>query len=127
MPVVLLALQQFLCFGSARSRAITQSASGCRAVEQLLKEVLMIADGASAQSAFCGKSNQVRSLAGLFAGVESGRAIFQELRRRMLFRIFDSIKEIEECLSEVQKEFYWDAAQVKSLTLHLYITYARSI
>ncbi len=44
----------------------------------------------------------------------------------MKFRIFASLDEAEECLSEVLQEFYRDAEKVKSLTLFPYITYARN-
>ena len=50
---------------------------------------------------------------------------FEELRRQMKFRIFDSLEEAEECLSEVLQGIYEDAERVKSLTLFPYITYAR--
>ncbi len=51
---------------------------------------------------------------------------FEELRRRMKFRVFDSLDDAEACVSEVLEEFYNDAARVKSLTLFPYITYARN-
>ena len=51
---------------------------------------------------------------------------FEELRRRMRFRIFDSLEDAEECVSEILAEFYNDAERVKSLTLFPYIRYARS-
>ncbi len=51
---------------------------------------------------------------------------FEELRRRMKFRIFDSLDDAEECVSAALEEFYNDAERVKSLTLFPYITYARS-
>ena len=51
---------------------------------------------------------------------------FEELRRRLKFRVFDTLDAAEECVSEVLEEFYNDAEKVKSLTLFPYITYARS-
>ncbi len=51
---------------------------------------------------------------------------FEELRRHMKFRVFDSLEDAEKCVSEVLEEFYNDAERVKSLTLFPYITYARS-
>jgi transposase len=51
---------------------------------------------------------------------------FEELRRQLKFRIFATLEEAEECLSEVLQGFYNDEERVKSLTLFPYITYARN-
>ena len=51
---------------------------------------------------------------------------FEELRRLMKFRLFESLEAAEECLSEVLQGFYNDVERVKSLTLFPYITYARN-
>jgi transposase len=51
---------------------------------------------------------------------------FEELRRQLKFRIFDSLDDAEKYVSEVLEAFYNDAERVKSLTLFPYITYARS-
>lgn len=51
---------------------------------------------------------------------------FEELRRQMKFRLFESLEAAEECLSEVLQGFYNDVERVKSLTLFPYITYARN-
>ena len=51
---------------------------------------------------------------------------FEELRRQLKFRLFESLEAAEECLIEVLQEFYNDAERVKSLTLFPYITYARN-
>ncbi len=52
---------------------------------------------------------------------------FEELRRRLKFRVFDSLDEAENYVTEVLQEFLTDTEQVKSLTLYPYIKYAHSI
>ena len=52
--------------------------------------------------------------------------LFQELRRRLKFRVFESLDEAESYLTQVLKEFLMDKEQVKSLTLYAYIKYAQS-
>jgi transposase len=51
--------------------------------------------------------------------------LFEELRRQLKFRLFETLEEAEECLSEILQGFYRDAERVKSLALFPYITYAR--
>jgi transposase len=51
---------------------------------------------------------------------------FEELRRKLKFRLFESLETAEECLSEILQAFYNDVERVKSLTLFPYITYARN-
>jgi len=46
---------------------------------------------------------------------------FQELRRKLKFRVFDSLDEAEQFVSEALKEFYTDTERVKSLTQYPYI------
>jgi transposase len=50
---------------------------------------------------------------------------FEELRRQLKFRLFETLDEAEECLSEILQGFYNDEERVKRLTLFPYITYAR--
>lgn len=52
--------------------------------------------------------------------------LFEELRRQLKFRIFATLEEAEECLSEVLQGFYQDEQRVKRLTLFPYITCARN-
>ncbi len=51
---------------------------------------------------------------------------FQELRRRLKFRVFETLDDAESYVSEVLKEFLTNAEQVKSLTLYPYIKHAQS-
>lgn len=84
-------------------------------------------DGASAHR--LGAENQVLELHKLppyAPELNPVERFFEELRRQMKFRIFDSLEDAEKCVSEILEEFYNDAERVKSLTLFPYITYARS-
>jgi transposase len=51
---------------------------------------------------------------------------FQELRRKLKFRVFDSLDDAEMYVTLELKEFFDDAERVKTLTLYPYIKYARN-
>lgn len=51
--------------------------------------------------------------------------LFQELRRRLKFRVFDTLEAAENYVSETLQEFLTNQEQVKSLTLYPYIKYAQ--
>lgn len=89
-------------------------------------EALMIADGASAHRLAEDGKVKFGRLPAYSPELNPVERFFQELRRRMKFRIFDTIEEVEQCLSEILKEFYTDAERVKSLTLYPYIKHARN-
>jgi transposase len=95
--------------------------------KSLKKKTLWVLDGASAHR--LGSDHELLALQKLppySPELNPVERFFEELRRRMKFRIFASLDEAEECLSEVLQEFYEDAERVKSLTLFPYITYARN-
>lgn len=89
-------------------------------------EILMIADGAAAHHLAEGGKIKLGRLPAYAPELNPVERFFQELRRQMKFRVFDSLEEVEECLSELLKEFYADAERVKSLTLYPYIKHARN-
>jgi len=101
----------FGLFGEARSVELTN-------------EVLMIAEGAAAHRLATEDKIKLGGLPAYWPELNPVERFFQQLRRRMEFRVFDAIEEVEECLSEILKEFYADAERVKSLTLYPYIKYA---
>jgi len=91
------------------------------------KKTLWFVDGASAH--WLEAENQVLELHKLppyAPELNPVERLFEELRRQLKFRIFDSLDDAEKYVSEVLEEFYNDAERVKSLTLFPYITYARS-
>lgn len=91
----------------------------------LENEILMIADGAAAHRLAEEGKVKLGRLPAYAPELNPVERFFQELRRRMKFRVFDSLEEVEECLSELLKEFYADAERVRSLTLYPYIKHAR--
>lgn len=95
--------------------------------ESLKQKTLMILDGAGAHR--LEEENPLLELSKLPAyspELNPVERLFQELRRRLKFRVFESLDEAENYLTEVLKEFLTDKEQVKSLTLYPYIKYAQS-
>jgi transposase len=95
--------------------------------ESLKHKTLMILDGARARR--LEEENSLSELSKLPAyspELNPVERLFQELRRRLKFRAFESLDEAESYLTRVLKEFLTDKEQVKSLTLHPYIKYAQS-
>ena len=90
--------------------------------KQLTKPTLMIVDGAGAHR--LEEENPLLTLSKLPAyspELNPVERFFQELRRKLKFRVFDSLDEAERFVSEALKEFLTDTERVKSLTLYPYI------
>lgn len=51
---------------------------------------------------------------------------FQELRRKLKFRVFETLNDAEKYVTEALLEFFDDAERVKSLTLYPYSKDARN-
>lgn len=98
----------------------------CERSKSLNKKTLLVLDGATAHRIEDNPMIQIKKLPAYSPELNPVERFFEELRRRMKFKIFDSLEEAEKCLSEVLEEFYNDAERVKSLTLFPYITYARN-
>lgn len=95
--------------------------------KQLSKKTLMIADGAGAHR--LEKDNRQVELSRLppySPELNPVERLFQELRRRLKFLVFETLDEAESYVSEGLQEFFKNAEQVKSLTLYPYIKYAQS-
>ncbi len=93
----------------------------------LHKTTLWFVDGASAHR--LGAENQLlelRKIPPYAPELNPVERFFEEIRRHLKFRIFDSLDDAEKYVSEVLEAFYNDAERVKSLTLFSYITHARS-
>jgi len=90
---------------------------------KLLKQrTLMIVDGAGAHR--LEEENSWLELSKLPAyspELNPVERFFQELRRKLKFRVFDSLDEAEEFVTEALKEFLTDKERVKSLTMYPYI------
>lgn len=90
--------------------------------KRLTNPTLLIVDGAGAHR--LEEENPLLKLSKLPAyspELNPVERFFQELRRKLKFRVFDSLDEAEQFVSEALKEFYTDTERVKSLTLYPYI------
>lgn len=95
--------------------------------KELSEKTLMILDGAGAHR--LSVENQLLELSKLPAyspELNPVERFFQELRRRLKFRVFETLDAAEEYVTQALKEFLIDKEQVKSLTLYPYIKYAHT-
>lgn len=95
--------------------------------KELSERTLMILDGAGAHR--LNAENQLLELSKLppySPELNPVERFFQELRRRLKFRVFETLDAAEEYVSEALKEFLTNSEQVKSLTLYPYIKYAQT-
>jgi len=105
------------CFG-----IFAQERSG-----ELKRKTLLILDGAGAHR--LATDNPLLELSKLPAYAPELNPVerfFQELRRKLRFRVFETLDEAESYVTEALKEFLTDAERVKSLTLYPYIKDARN-
>ena len=90
--------------------------------KQLTRPTLLIADGAGAHR--LEEDNPLLKPAKLPAyspELNPVERFFQELRRKLKFRVFESLDEAEKFVSEALSEFLSDSERVKSLTQYPYI------
>lgn len=87
------------------------------------QRVLLIADGAGAhQSSICeGCGIDLVKLPPASPELNPVERFFQELRKEMANRIFDSIDDVENYLSQVLQHYYKNPHHISSLTLYPYI------
>jgi transposase len=93
----------------------------------LSEKTLMIVDGAGAHR--LNEENERVELSQLppySPELNPVERLFQELRRRLKFRVFETLDEAESYVGEALQEFLNNSEQVKSLTLYPYIKYAHS-
>lgn len=88
----------------------------------LTNPTLMIVDGAGAHRLEAENPLlQLSKLPPYSPELNPVERFFQELRRRLKFRVFESLDEAEKFVSEALREFLTDGERVKSLTLFPYI------
>lgn len=90
--------------------------------KQLTRPTLLIVDGAGAHR--LEEENPLLKLSKLPAyspELNPVERFFQELRRKLKFRVFESLDEAEKFVSEALSEFLTDLERVKSLTQYPYI------
>ncbi len=93
---------------------------------RLTRKTLMIADGATAHRLAETETIQLSRLPSYAPELNPVERFFEEIRRKLKFRVFETLEEAEMYVSQVLKEFLNDAERVKSLTLYPYIKYAQS-
>jgi len=94
--------------------------------KELSEKTLLIMDGAGAHR--LSEENPLLELSKLPAyspELNPVERFFQELRRRLKFRVFATLDDAENYVTEALKEFLRNQEQVKSLTLYPYIKYAQ--
>lgn len=94
---------------------------------ELKRKTLLILDGAGAHR--LAEENPLLELSKLppySPELNPVERFFQELRRKLKFRVFDSLDDAEKYVTEALAEFFADAERVKNLTLYPYIKYARN-
>jgi len=95
--------------------------------KELSEKTLMIVDGAGAHRLSENRQQlELSKLPPYSPELNPVERLFQELRRRLKFRVFETLDEAENYVSQALQEFFKNAEQVKSLTLYPYIKYAQS-
>lgn len=90
--------------------------------KQLTKPTLMIVDGAGAHGLEEENSRlRLSKLPAYSPELNPVERFFQELRRKLKFRVFENLDEAEKFVSEALLEFLTDSERVKSLTQYPYI------
>ena len=92
----------------------------------LKRKTLMIADGATAHRLGETENIQLSRLPSYAPELNPVERFFEEIRRKLKFRVFETLEEAEMYVSEALEEFLNDAERVKSLTNYPYIKYAQS-
>ncbi len=89
-------------------------------------KILMIGDGATAHRLAENEQIELSRLPPYAPELNPVERFFEELRRKLKFRVFETLEEAEKYVSQALQEFLNDAERVKSLTLYPYIKYAHS-
>jgi transposase len=94
---------------------------------QLKRRTLLIADGATAHRLGENDLVELVKLPPYAPELNPVERFFEELRRKLEFRVFETLEQAEDFVSAAMQEFLQDRERVKSLTLFPYIKYAHSI
>lgn len=94
--------------------------------QQLKRETLMVLDGATAHRLGEDGLIEITKIPPYSPELNPVERFFQELRRKLKFRVFETIEQAEEYISEKLKEFIKDKERVKKLTLYPYISNTHS-
>jgi transposase len=94
---------------------------------QLKRRTLLIADGATAHRLEENDLVELAKLPPYAPELNPVERFFEELRRKLEFRVFETLEQAEDFVSTAIQEFLQDRERVKSLTLFPYIKHAHSI
>ncbi len=94
---------------------------------RLKRRTLLVADGARAHRLEENDLVELVKLPPYSPELNPVERFFEELRRKLEFRVFETLEQAEDFVGAVIQEFMQDKERVKSLTLFPYIKHARSI
>ncbi len=94
---------------------------------QLKRRTLFVADGATAHRLGENDLVELVKLPPYAPELNPVERFFEELRRKLEFRVFETLEQAEDFVGAAMQEFLQDRERVKSLTLFPYIKYAHSI
>lgn len=89
---------------------------------KLERKTLMVVDGATAHRLDEDGLIEVTKIPPYSPELNPVERFFQELRRKLKFRVFETIEQAEEYISEKLQEFIKDKERVRKLTLYPYIS-----
>ncbi len=94
---------------------------------QLKRRTLFVADGATAHRLGENDLVELVKLPPYAPELNPVERFFEELRRKLEFRVFETLEQAEDFVGAAMQEFLQDRERVKSLTLFPYIKYAHPI
>ncbi|MGI8493860.1 MAG: transposase [Pyrinomonadaceae bacterium] len=94
---------------------------------RLKRRTLLVADGATAHRLEENDLVELVKLPPYSPELNPVERFFEELRRKLEFRVFETLEQAEDFVGAAIQEFLQDKERVKSLTLFPYIKHARSI
>jgi transposase len=94
---------------------------------QLKRRMLLVADGATAHRLEENDLVELAKLPPYAPELNPVERFFEELRRKLEFRVFETLDQAEDFVGAAIQEFLQDRERVKRLTLFPYIKYAHSI
>jgi hypothetical protein len=92
----------------------------------LERKTLMVLDGATAHRLDGDGLIEITKIPPYSPELNPVERFFQELRRKLKFRVFETIEEAERYISEKLQEFIENKERVKNLTLYPYISNTHS-
>jgi transposase len=95
--------------------------------QKLERKTLMVLDGATAHRLEESELIEITKIPPYSPELNPVERFFQELRRRLKFKVFETIEQAEEYISEKLQEFIKDKQSMRKLTLYPYIANTHSL